>query len=567
MKRIAVRVTMVILSSLLLLLLLLSLNSSVLFSPENLSSTPYQLQLQSLHKASTGESPQILPLMQEVMSGTASITISLDEMDFRSAERDLRHYLEKSSQLENIIIRLNLTDTNLETFRQEAEQNFLDLQEMLNLTERFSSLESIEINYRPENSPDLLYTVSYEGETIRNRVDAIAENYASRKSTLVNISQSYNLDTTAYERSTTAVSSIAQGVVVRQTDRAVNLEKVTSSPYLLDLSLDPITSEYGEEITFSGYFISGPSSARGISLFVDSVLWKEVTADLQRGYQILYPVRQIRAGEHIVYAQHEHTYSEIQTFTVRSSPSQITLKSQIEGHQILCIGTLFTGNIPVSSAPIELYIDGKPVRTVFTDNSGSYATRLDLSSGEHRIEARFSSREFPLEPSEVEIFTESIEDTGSSVISSFLGLIVFAGCGGAAAWFLLRRHPSHTGVMTSPDRSSPIQPAKESSLADLSLTLSSYWGMLLRGDVQEGVHLLYRTLVDTIGHLRKISHAPTLTPRELAGKVPDLAPDLPEFVARYEKIRYAGILPTEQEHETFTSRFVSLIRFLRGGSH
>jgi hypothetical protein len=568
MKRIVVRASIAILSSMLLLLLLFSFSSPLLFSPENLSSTPYHVQIQSQSKISNEESAQVLPLMQDMLSGTSTITISLQAKDFPAAERDLQTYLDRSSHLENLIIQLNLSDTDLESFRQENEEDLVELSEMLNLTERFSALDSIEVNYRDEQRPDLLYSVSYEGETIKNRVAAVAQDYASRKSQMLNTSQSFGLNSTGYEQSVTTLSAVSQEVVVHQTDRAVSLENVIPSPYLLTLQLQPSTVGYGDEITFSGSFVSGPSSVQAISLYIDSILWKETAVDAMGGYGTSYPVQHIRAGTHIAYALYEHTYSEIRTFTVRSQPTRITLVPQItDDRQIICTGTLFSGNSPVASAPVELSSDGKPILTVYTDAQGSFTSGLDLSSAEHRIKARFTSPDFPLDPSEVEILVAPRPDVLPSLPSFLFALAAFVGCAGGAGWFLLRRRPRPHLAQPSAHHPPSVPPLRESPLADLGMILTSYWELLLHGEVQEGAHLLYRTLVDSLARLRGIPHAPSLTPRELAGKVPDLSPDLPEFVDRYEKIRYAGLSPTEKEHETLTSRFLSLIRFIRGGFH
>jgi hypothetical protein len=566
MNRRLLRIAIVILTGTLLLLLALFLSSPQLYSPENASSTPRHANLLSLKKTSGDEASRILPLLQDLMGSTSTITISLETKDFSAAERDLLNSLDRSAHLENLIIQLNLSDTDLDVLRQQNDQNLADLQELLNLSQRFSELETVEIQYRREGRPDLLYSISYEGETIRNRVGALAQEYSSRKDGIVNASNAFELDSTDYQNSVSAVSGIAEEIMARQTDRAVNLEKVVTSPYLLTLQLQPETVVYGDVITLSGSFISAPSSAGGVSLYLDSVLWDRQNVDTMGYYQMFYPVQRIRTGTHIIYAQYEHTYSEIRTFSVRSLPTRITLDAgPTSEQQIFCSGTLYAAQIPVSSAPLELYSDGKLIRTVDTDIHGSFSATLDLSPAGHRIKVRFGSREFPLEPSEAEMDVPAIPEKLSSPTPLLLALGIFAAIGGAGTWLLLRRRPAGKTRRTPSLDTVPPLPSRP-AIADLSGILSAYWNLLLKGEVQDGVHLLYRSLVERIGRTKSVPHAPALTPRELSGRVPELSPGLPEFVHQYEQIRYAGMLPEEKEQRTLTSRFLSLIRILKGDS-
>jgi hypothetical protein len=505
--------------------------------------------------------------MQETLANSGTITLSLQAKDFDTADRDLRSYVERSERLENLIVQLNLSDTDVELFFQHNEQNLADLEELRNLTERFSHLEKLEVTYRTEERPDLLYSISYEGEALRNKVGALAQEYTSRKDSVLEVSQSFEINTSGYETSVSAVAEIASEVVARQTERAIQLEEIPDTPYRLTLQLNPISAGYGEEIAFSGAFVAAPFRSPAVSLYVDSALWRDKEVDTMGSFQVSFPVQRIRAGTHLAYAMFSHTYSEMHTFTIFSRPTKLTLFSSItDDHRIHLSGTLFAGTIPVSSAPVELYCDGRVLRTVHTDGEGSFATLLDLSPEEHQIRARFASREFPLEPSETEVTVSAPPDMLPAPFPGTLALAVVATSVGGAIWLLPRKKGEKVVEAVSLQQVAPADPLLDLPRNDADQTLSTYWNLLERDEVQGAVHLLYRSLVECIAQSRDLPHAHALTPRELIPYLPDFLPSSRWFMDFYEQVRYGGHIPDKAACGELADHFRSLMMSLGGDS-
>ena len=256
-----------------LLLILPHAAAPALYTPKMDAETDLHDRVSVLRQATQDNSGTILPLMEEIFSSSGTLVLNLEIKDFRSAERDLDQYLAQTRQFDNLVIRLDMSQSDLEEWKRLNAQNKEDLMALFEDTRRFSELKQLEIEYRDADNPDMLYSVMYEGEALKSKIKETVASYESRSEKMVDVSRKFEVKTEAYEESVENTRDITRDIEEEQEERSALIQREVAprSDLRITLGLEPSGVRYGESLNISGS-ITG-TDQRIVSLYLDSRIY------------------------------------------------------------------------------------------------------------------------------------------------------------------------------------------------------------------------------------------------------------------------------------------------------
>ncbi|MDN7024314.1 DUF4129 domain-containing protein [Methanoculleus sp. FWC-SCC1] len=542
--------------------------SPVLYTVKDDSVTSSHQNPEALKQISREQSETVLPLMSEILGSTGTLVLNIKLKDFDSAERDLKEYMERSRQLDRMVINLDMSETELAEFRRNNQKNVQSLEELLNDTRRFDELQSLEIRYRDENRPELLYSVMYEGETLRSRVAENFKGYQSRSDAMVNTSTKFELDTAAYEESVEDFEEIVAAIDAEQETRSTTTH-APATPYRLSIAVTPDHGVYRDRLLIAGNLTGRTIAGQNITLFIDSKTWTTTTTDDGGGYKAAFAIDRIRAGKHLVYAVYGSTYSDVVTFSVLPLDTALTLavtEGTASGNRTFS-GNLTAAGMPVAGAPVAITADGKAFLSATTNSAGSYALEGHLEAGTYRVRAVFDAVAFPLNASESE--TVLIEIAPSLLESPLLisaGILLLTALG--AVWYVRRRRqpapaPEEVSVAETEDEEAPAPVVVERPpVEEEENILATFARLAGEGSISDAVHALYLRLAGSIAVRHRIDGHAAMTPREFLAACRSISciETLTRFIRRYEAVRYGGAVPDDSERQELVAWFEDLMK-------
>jgi len=502
---------------LVLLLLAGEAMSPVLYTAAN-TSTAAHADPSTVQKRSPGDAGAVVPLMDELLGETGTLALTIKLKDYESAERDLARYTELSSRFDRLVVKLDVSGTDIDEFRQKNQENLDSLTTLLDDSRRFDDLQRIEVEVRGDD--DRHMAVVYEGEALRQKMREGFSAYAKREPTVTGIVQNYDVNTTPYQESVEHFAEVA--------DAADDWREKTGGgtpPSPLSITLTPDEGYYGDTIRIAGTYTGGIPGTP-VEVYVDSRLTETPTLDDEGRYACSYRIGRVLAGPHLVYTTTNGLYSEVRTFEALPGNTTLTLAlAEVNQTAVACTGNLTTDNRPVTGAPVLLRVDAATLIGTETDNNGTYRIEITLPAGEHTIRAEFHGAGFPLNASESRTWRIHTRDEGPLLIPVIAGAAALLGTG----WYLRRRQRreplpaaprAFTEDRTVEEERPPPPPVEIGELPP-----------------REAATLLFRALRARLGIPE------TKTPRD-CGRI---APAHARFFERYEMIRYAGVVPTEEE--------------------
>jgi len=484
----------------------------ILYSAENIS-TDAHADPSTIKKRSPGDAAAVIPLMDELLGETGTLALTIKLKDYENAERDLARYTDLSGRFDRLVITLDASDTDIGEFQQKNRANLDSLATLLDDSRRLDDLKRLEIEVRGDEGQHT--AIIYEGEALRQKMRQSFSSYQERETAVTRIAGNYNLDTTPYQESIEDFAEVA--------DAADDWRKKVGGntpPSPLSITLSPTGGSYGDTIRISGRYTGTPPDTPA-EVYVDSRLARSPVFDESGHYTCTYRIGRISAGPHIVYATAGPAYSDVRTFTVFPGNTTLTLAlAGVNRTTVACTGTLTTGNRSVANAPIALRVDTTMLVTAETDGNGTYEKEITLPAGEHTIRAEFHGAGFPLNLSESETGTFHVPDDLPSPLPLIAGIAALLGTG----WYLRRRQET-------PDEAPPETPPKPPEEEEIESPAIDITGLPPRDAATVLFHLLRA----------RLGLSETKTPRDCA-KVAHA-----RFFERYERIRYAGEVPTEEE--------------------
>ncbi|MCK9308257.1 MAG: hypothetical protein M0P17_12105, partial [Methanoculleus sp.] len=442
-------------------------------------------------------------------TGTLALTIKLK--DYESAESDLARYSELSRQFDRLVVTLDVSGTDIGEFQQNNRMNQEALTTLLNDTRRFDDLKRLEIEVQGDEGQSM--AIAYEGEALRQKMRQGFSAYAERETATTRIAEHYGANTTPYQASVDDFAEVADAA----DDRTGG--STPKSP--LGIAVTPGEGRYGDTLTIAGTYTGGMPGTP-IEVYVDSRPAGTAALGDDRTYAYPYRVGRVLAGPHLAYATAGAVYSTVGTFAVLTENTTITLAlAELNQTAVACTGNLTADGRPVTGAPVLLRVDGTTLISTETDGNGTYAQDVVLPAGEHTLRAEFHAAGYPLNASESREETITVRGEGLAALPFVAALAAAAGTG----WYLRRRtRPEESPAAAA----APPEPGIVAAPAAVTIA-----GLSLR----EAATVLFRALRARLGLPE------TRTPRDCAR----IAPAHAGFFGRYERIRYAGETPTEEE--------------------
>lgn len=517
-----------------LALVLFHAQQPLLYAAENISSEG-EVDLSVAEPMDPKKGESVMPLLQDLLGQGEDVVISVKVKDWESAQKELEEYAEMTRSMDNLVVSLDLSETDLDEFRQKSRENQDALETLVNGTERLDHLKQLEITYRDSDDPSSYYSVVYEGEALKKQLDESYTTYASGSRGLADIGERYEAETEGVDRSVETYREIVE--------ETTGFEQETDGPggpgSQISIALDPAEAAYGEVVRWQGALTSQEEGA-ALETYLDSTLYASGTSRAGGEYTFSYEVGKIRAGTHLVYVSSGRLVSELVSFTVSPSPSRLSLNATAEGERAICQGRLTCGDLGVAGASIHLIADGEVVATGVTGDDGEYEIETVLAPGERLLQAEFTGEGFPLEYS-------SSEKVALSVSASILSYQTLMTVGGALAVGVLAGvvflRWSRRGRREEPEREMgyettiPVETVitDEEEIPEAPAPTTP----------EEAVARLWDDLARRTG-------TKTQTPRELAEALREspAAESVRKFVRLYERVRYAGDLCTWDEVRT-----------------
>lgn len=551
--------------------------SPLLYSPEMaVNGTRFHLNADVLKAKEINATTDVLPMMQELLDNPSGLVLNVRLRDLESARKDLAEYVKMYRNLDNLVINLDMTQSEMDEFVKSSEAQDEIFRSLMNETETLDALKRLEIRYRNSNDPDMMVSIGYQGEALKKRIRELYTRYEKEAATQANISRKVGLDTTKSEKTASQFREIVQETESFQTSvsrQTSSSRAVAASSPKLSLAVDPETAVYGDTVTLVG-LVTPVYGNRNITIHYDKTILMNIMTREGGDYHAAFTLERTAAGKHILTARSGRLTSESVILTVLPVDSVITLAAVPDtGNKTAeCNGTLFTSR-PVRFAPVTVTDETGHSFSATTDGTGYYAATIPLSPGDHTLVARFSSTEFPINASESDPVSVTIPDTGilSPVVSSpnspennfpglaeILGTLGIVALSGLGAFLYLSRNKG----MKSPEVPAPEPPEARAVREEIETILGEedtpviekaqaekVTGLLIRyrelleeHGISHAAHAGYLELAGRVAKALNIPRYRTKTPREMADSCRNESWGgiFSRFTGIYERIRYGG---------------------------
>ncbi|HII98422.1 MAG TPA: hypothetical protein HA272_03970 [Methanoregula sp.] len=581
-----------------LAVLAISLSGPLLYSLDtDRFPSQHHVNTNALKAQELNSTTDVLPLMQDLLDYSGPIVLNIRAGDVEGAKRDLEAFAKTRRSFDNLVLKLDMTESEIKEFSESQKNQEKILSELLNTSVTLDQLASLEIQYRNENNPTMLSTIRLQGDALKTKINSLSEQYNTEAQTSVTIGKETGLDTSSGEESIREFREYA--VEVSSTKPRQQLEDIPiRRSSQLSLLIYPDSVRYGDTIRCFGYFFSqygyriASTPDKPVTLYLDETAIGKVTTDTTGSYTLEFPLGRVTPGTHILHAESGTTRSDQRILTVIPIDSVTALKvttSKVPGN-VTCTGTVTSGK-PVRHAPVELVLDGKKVKMATTGSAGEFKETITLPAGVHTVQARFTGTGYPVNPSESEVQTVIVPPAAISTViyidnSIFVLVIVFIvlGLSGAGALWYSRRAPAGAAPPAAgpagtqapepeedegalPDLHGPALPAGAGAAAESALA-ERYAAILTVEGLDAACHTAYSDLASRLARDHRIARHRVLTPREMAQscKKRPYCSAFSRLVSAYERIRYGGC-DTEPIREEFEASMERTDARMRGEEH
>ena len=572
-----------ILSVVFLLMLTPHAKSPELYTIKAHAETQYHFNPQALKLISQEKTETMLPLMQDFLDSSGTIVLDIKFKNFEDAEDDLKAYARYMKQFDNLVLNLDMSESELGDFKEQNTNNYESLRQLLEDNIDLEELNKLEIKYQDKDDPSLYYSIVYEGEALRNKIKGEYSKYASNSEKMQSTAEKIELNTTRHKESVKTFEEIVSEVDDGQDKRVDELEKkkeITNTEpegqpdYKLSLAVSPDTGTYADSLLFSGNLSGGYPQGKEVTLFIDSREYSSTETNENGTYQLPYKIRKISGGLHLAYSVMEQTYSNIILFSLNKSETNINLTCRVtpNGEAVACSGSLVAetihGIIPVGRAPVTISVDGNETTEFTTDSDGTYfgSVTVPADSREVVIQASFSGKGFPLKSSK----SDSVSVDTGSLVTLILTLIVGGACilffGGAGLYYI-RRSRRGRDETESTDREStdthdlasateiPETKAPAERKYKPENVREQYSVLLNTGEQKRAAKHLATTIFEELEIISGVRFTHSATARERASAIAGSAPHkrVEAFIYRFEEVIYGGRNPVYEGRDTLLS--------------
>jgi len=573
--------------------------------PSRFHDNPDVLKVQALNSTT-----DILPLMQDLLDYTGPIVLNIRIKDIEEARRDLELFAKNHGSFDNLVIKLDMSASELEEFsKSKALQQEL-LMSLLNSSVSLDTLDNLEILYCDQNNPNLLLSVRYQGEAIRKKIRELYAQYQTETEKVSVISTKYGLDTTQEQVSLHEFEQYIREIGATEADAIERSPAVFDLPIRrsaqLSFIMHPDTARYGDSIECFGYYFSlygyrdQGVPGKQVTVYIDTTPVSTITTDEIGSYAVEIPVERIRAGTHSLHAESGTTQSDVRMLNIVpvDSVTSLTVSTANSKGEVTCTGSV-VANRPVRFAPVELVWDGSHASSTTTDAKGEFRAPLRLPDGTHTVIARFSDEGYPIRPSESEPQVVDVSVlrtiTPAIIIADYSWLVLLLLVGGiflafaGGAWYYLKRMPGRTFFgspaapppdMTIPagshqiagtDEFPPLDEVKSEPTGDGTAPESlftRYAHILQEQGLSAAARTVYLTFSVRIAQELHLQRYTSLTPREVSRSCTKKSYCGPfsSFILVYEQVRYGGYRSAAVQAE-FETEMKNTASHLGGEDH
>lgn len=554
--------------------LALSFPTPLLYTLEQDSfASQFHENVDALKIQSQNSTTDVAPLIQDFIDFSGPVSLNIRIHDIEQARRDLERFDRSHGSIKNLIIRLDMNESQIQEIEKNTALQKEILESLMNTSATLDSLQMMEIQYHSQNNQDMLTTIRLQGDTIRKKVRGLDERYRNATEKIVESGKKFGLNITQSEESQKQVEQIVREIEQpkAETQLAVDTSLVPGDDRV-SLFIRPDTGKYLDTIEYMGISLTlkGNTTLRAegkpITLYMDDQQVKTVDTDAFGYYTTKIPIERIAAGTHTVYSRSTTSRSVNRTLTVSQvdSVTNLTISAPDRDGNVNCTGSVMA-NQPVRSASVQLVWDKTHITITKTNAEGLFMKEIRLPVGRHTVTAGFTGDGLPINPSEsepqvVEIsLIQSIEsETGGLTI--FVAIIVVFFLFLAAAAFYLNRMTRKKippagipgDMVDSADENSPsimdgitpdypARPANPVMISGETL-IEFYTRVLNERGLSAASRIVYEHLAGILARDLGIKRHRTLTAREMSrncrGK--PYCGAFSRFTAIYERVRYGG---------------------------
>jgi hypothetical protein len=522
-----------------------------------------------------------MPVMQELLDLSGTIAVTIRKKDLDTAGKDLARYQARYQDLNNLILKLDMNESEIADFSRNAKQQNEILHQFVNTSESIQSLKKLEIQYRRDEDPDSLTTVHLQGKVLEQKIRSLRDEYGIVSENLADQAESKGLYSQEVRKGRNEIDTYTREVLSDQDAwERQNLVSEDISP-AVSLLVQPAQARYRDYLDIFGFISGSKTAGEPVWILINEEPVLLAITDDAGEFKIPYEVGMIRAGNHSLVAFWKNIRSEEQMVTIFPDDTTLSLGIRaVKDRSAINLSGILSARQPVQLAPIIVLVNNETWNTTLTDDSGRYLTALTLPEGTYSVCTMFDNASFPLNSSVSQPFI--VTSSGSSILSvekshlntpdyRWISLFLLP-CFFGIAWWYIRRSRR---IRVIPYNGSPadidgtLVPGTE-TMEDSPVVHHAGEEPVLRYPltISDTAYLMYIRLISRLTGDHSSSGIRSLTPREIAEILPDHQGEegIRIFIRFYELIRYGGY-DREEDLEGLTSVLNEIEPVITGDRH
>lgn len=542
-------------------------------------STPFHTNIEVIRVISVNSTTDLLPVMQDLLDFSGTIAFTIRKNDLDTAGSELAEYSKRYQDLKNIILKLDMNESEVADFSRNANlQNYL-IRLFVNTSESLQSLKTLEIQYHEDNDPTSLTTVQIQGKALEEKIRSLNTRYSEVTRALSDQGASKGLDTTLVDKGREEINNYTQSVVSDQESRDMyyqtNLQADAIIGQRISFLVQPDYGKYRDTINIFGYLTGGNITCQKVVILLDTSSFIDLTTDDTGLFGMSYEIENISVGNHSLVAVSGPAQSGTQALMITGSNTTLTLTlTAVKNRAEVNLTGILSAQKFVKNAPVQILVNNETWKMAVTGDTGRYMTNLSLPQGSFLVSAKFDDISFPL--NESQSMTYEVVSTGTSITSITrpqatrlqplwmipVLLICFLG---VSVLYLKRKGTLFQALKVHKDTGVPWnQPLDLSNVVDMppglppfDLSGGSFIGS--SGETHPSMNseitfMIYTRLVNRLSEDLDFRHIRTLTPREISARIGfhPHADIIQNFIRLYEQIRY-GRYEREEDIAAFES--------------
>ncbi|MFH0968374.1 MAG: hypothetical protein V1862_11895, partial [Methanobacteriota archaeon] len=224
--------------------------------------TPFHTNIEVIREVSVNSSTDLLPVMQDLLDFSGTIAVTIRKNDLDTAGSELAKYSKRYQDLNNLILKLDMNESEITDFSRNTKQQGDLLRQFVNTSESLQSLKTLEIQYSEDNDPTSLTTVQIQGKALEEKIRSLNTRYAEVSNALSDQGSSKRLDTTQINKGQKEINNFTHSVVSDQGERERYLQSHAIMGQLLSFLIQPEYGEYRDTIDIFGYLTGGNVSGQ-----------------------------------------------------------------------------------------------------------------------------------------------------------------------------------------------------------------------------------------------------------------------------------------------------------------